>query len=84
MLIRLIDNLFDWNGLIIIGYYCVAAEEMANRTPTEIDSGNCGFDERRDGEGDGGGGDEGGGYPYPLHPMARLQQYASCEMSYNR
>ncbi|XP_044587889.1 serine/threonine-protein phosphatase 4 regulatory subunit 1-like isoform X4 [Cotesia glomerata] len=59
-------------------------QEMANRTPTEIDSGNCGFDERRDGEGDGGGGDEGGGYPYPLHPMARLQQYASCEMSYNR
>ncbi|XP_008556160.1 serine/threonine-protein phosphatase 4 regulatory subunit 1 isoform X3 [Microplitis demolitor] len=59
-------------------------EEMANRMGTEIDSGNSGYDQQRDGEGDRGGGDEGGGYPYPLHPMARLQQYATCELPYNR
>ncbi|XP_057333338.1 serine/threonine-protein phosphatase 4 regulatory subunit 1-like isoform X3 [Microplitis mediator] len=60
------------------------AQEMANRMGTEIDSGNSGYDQQRDGEGDRGGGDEGGGYPYPLHPMARLQQYATCELPYNR
>ncbi|KAK0074840.1 hypothetical protein PV325_007738 [Microctonus aethiopoides] len=50
---------------------------------TEMESRYCKYDQR-DSDGDGGGGDEGGGPLHPLDAMAKLQQYASCEMPYNR